>query len=236
MSHYELKPKEDGVRVDVGYDPWLDFYFFQLRRKMPGEGYKLVDWIGDGVVQRVNHAPCIPEIILNEAAKYSEIPDGLLELLISDRNPEPLLLESDPVIYAGMIEGEVWRHRPGTDPDEGLRIVGPQAKCFARSRQIAFAILRDFTGNEVRAKRLVPFFATSVLSELLAAPRKWLLTEVDVKHAIRDIEAENGLHWIVDAQCYVGDAKTTKLRSNDQLRRSARAGNHRQWGQVPVTT
>ncbi|HZC24982.1 MAG TPA: hypothetical protein VE866_16725, partial [Candidatus Binatia bacterium] len=141
-----------------------------------------------------------------------------------DRHTGPQIVPSTPVMYAGWPNGEVWRHRPSTDPVEGVQIVVKPAKHFIRERHIAFAILKDFLGNEYRARRLSPGFGMLVVRDL--PEKRWLLTEVDIQNGIRAVEAQCSLCWLEEGECYAGDCKTEKLDPAEQRKRADWAGKH----------
>ncbi|MGC2614611.1 MAG: hypothetical protein WA354_11315 [Terracidiphilus sp.] len=229
MSRYSLSPLKEGTKVDVGYDPWIDSYFFQLR--VPeGRNFKVARWIGHGIGNcsvSDGSVESIPEKVIEAVAQHAEIPTGLLEALIADRHPEPELVASEPVVYAGWPNGQVWRNRPSVDPTGGHQLVVKPAKYINHERHIGFAILKDFLGHEDRAKRLAEDFGKLVLRGL-PEKRNWLLTEVDVQIGVRDVEAQNGLYWLADGKCYLGDCKVNAVRPEAQLKRAEKVRRLRQ--------
>jgi hypothetical protein len=235
MSRYSLIPIKECTKVDVGYDPWIDSYFFQLRVREGGRNFKIARWLGHGIGDRSvsdGSVESIPEKILEIASQYAEVPVRLLEFLIEDRHPEPKLVPSEPVVYAGLPCGEVWRHRSSVDPVEGLQIVVKPAKRILRERHIAFAVLNDFLGNEYRAKKLAPAFGMLVIRNL-PEKRNWLLTEVDVQNGIRDVEAQYGLNWLDRAGGYAGECKLKELYPDKQRDRADHAGRHLDLSEMP---
>ena len=221
MSRYSLNSINEGSRVDVGYDALLDSYFLQVRVPDDRGEVHLKRWLGNGMGSLGSDGVVsIPEIILVEAAKYAAIPSDLLDTLLADRNREPEPVESDPVIYAGMPNQEVRRHRPSVDPSEGVMITIRPSRVFTRDRQLAMVLLRDFLGDEHRARRLAREFAALVVRKL-SNSRPWLLTERDLQEAVCTIETRFGLNWIAEAMCYAGEGP--RVRPEAQLRRAGRA-------------
>ena len=220
MSRYSLNPIKEGSKVDVGYDPLLDSYFLQVRIPDTRGELHLKQWRGNGLGGlESDGVVSIPEIILEEAAAYAVVPAGLLEALLEDRNHEPELVGSEPVIYAGTPNKEIWRHRPGVDPPEGILLAIRPSRVFGRDRQLAMVLLRDFLGEESRARRLARNFAALVVRNL-PGNRPWLLTERDLQETVRDVETTLGLNWIAGAKCCAGEGLS--VTPEVQLRRSGR--------------
>lgn len=222
MSRYSLEPKREGSRVDVGYDPLLDTFFLQVRWPDARGATHLKIWRGHGVGgPEIGGCQSIPEEIIEEAGVYAAIPSGLLEALLVDRNQEPIASALDPVTYAGMPNGEMWRHRRGIDPTGGALLELRPSRVFAPKQQIAMVLLCDFLGCSDRARRLARDFAQIVMGSL-ADNRPWLFTELDMQDGIRRVEELHGWHWIEEAKCYAGEGK--RVKPEVQLRRAGRCG------------
>ena len=220
MSRYSLNPIKEGSKVDVGYDPLLDSYFLQVRVLNTHGEVHLKLWRGNGLGGfESGGVVSIPEKILEEAASYAAVPSDLLEALLSDRNREPELVESEPVVYAGMPNNEVWRHRPSVDPHDGVLITIRPSRVFERGRQLAMVLLRDFLGDEARARRLAKDFAAMVVRGL-PENRPWLLTDRDLQEGVCAVETRLGLNWIAEAKCYAGEGQ--RVTPEAQLHRSGR--------------
>jgi hypothetical protein len=220
MSRYSLNPIKEGSKVDVGYDPLLDSYFLQVRVLNTHGEVHLKLWRGNGLGGLdSNGVVSIPEKILEEAASYADVPSDLLEALLADRDHDPELVEAEPVVYAGMPNNEVWRHRPSVDPHDGVLITIRPSRVFERGRQLAMVLLRDFLGDETRARRLAKDFAAIVVREL---PENcpWLLTERDLQEGVCAVETRLGLSWIAEAKCYAGEGQ--RVTPEVQLHRSGR--------------
>jgi hypothetical protein len=220
MSRYSLNPIKDGYKIDIGYDPPVDSYFLQVRIPNGRGETRLAQWHGNGVPRLQPHGVVsIPEIILEEAAKYASVPAGLLEMLLADRDPERELVASEPVVYAGLPNQEVWRHRSRVDPPSGAPMEIRDSRVFSRSQRIAMALLLDFIGHKPRARRLARDFAVMVVDPLLNK-RSWLLNERDIQEGIREVETRLGLHWLAATKCYAGEG--VPLTPELQLRRASR--------------
>jgi hypothetical protein len=147
MSRYSLNPIKEGSKVDVGYDPLLDSYFLQVRVLNTHGEVHLKLWRGNGLGGLdSNGVVSIPEKILEEAASYADVPSDLLEALLADRDHDPELVEAEPVVYAGMPNNEVWRHRPSVDPHDGVLITIRPSRVFERGRQLGFVLMSVLFG------------------------------------------------------------------------------------------
>jgi hypothetical protein len=211
---------KEGYKVDVGYDAPVDSYFLQVRMPNGNGSVHLVQWRGNGVVDFGSEGVIsIPEVILADAAKYASVPDGLLEALLVDRDPEPEEVSSEPVIYVGMSNKEVWRHRASIDTSNGLRLKLKPSNTYSFSQRVAMAILRDFLDHEDRARRIVRGVAATVVSKLIDK-RSWLLTELDMNKAVLEAESTLGLRWLKESKCYAGEGE--RVDAEMQLRRAGR--------------
>lgn len=228
MSCYKLQTKNQGTRVDVGYDVLLDTYFLQIRVRNEHGKSSLKTWEGHGIGGSAGNSIIHdPYALWGKIDEHALVPVDLMTRLIEDRNPTPELIEIDPVIYVGTMDKEVWRHRPGSDPEMGVQIDLAAPKHLSRERQIALAVLRDVLGNEVRAKTLVREVAVLLQNTVLR--RTWLVNENDLMQAIRNAEMARGLTWIASANCYSGHGKPCEPEA--QLLRNSRDASG--WKMVP---
>ncbi len=186
---------------------------------MPNEkgDARLVTWRGNGVTDYGSAGVVsIPEVILADAAKNASVPEGLLEALLADRDPAPEDVSSDPVIYAGMINKEVWRYRAGVDARSGMRMRLKPASTYTFSQRVTLALLRDFLGHEDRARRIVRSVSAAAVSKLMDR-RSWILTESDMNSAVQQAESMLGLRWLMESKCYSGEGE--RVDAEMQLRR-----------------
>lgn len=220
MSRYSLQTINEGTKVDLGYDPVIDSYFLQVRIPDEKGQRSLGRWLGNGNGPLGTEAVIsIPEEIIEEAAKFAAIPDGLLHSLIDDRPYEPVPVESGPVVYAGMRNMTVWSCRgEGAAAKEQLIAIRP-SRIFDRNRILAKVLLHDFFGQdyELRARRLAKAFSVILLRNL-PRNRCWMLTEQDMKEGIYATELQMGLVWIPQGRCYAGEGDRVKPEA--QLRRA----------------
>jgi hypothetical protein len=220
MSRYTLNPMKEGYKVDVGYDAHVDSYFLQVRMPNSRGDSHLVQWRGNGVVDfGTEGVISIPEVILADAAKYAHVPEGLLEALLADRDPEPEEVSSEPVIYAVMPNKEVWRYRAAIDTSNGTRMRLKPSNTYSFSQRVTMAILREFLGNEDRARRIVRVVSATVVSKLIEK-RSWLLTERDMNEAVLEAESTLSLRWLKESKCYAGEGD--RVDAEMQLRRAGR--------------
>jgi len=222
MSRYSLNSIDEVSKIDVGYDAQLDSYYLQVRRPNAHGEFHLTQWKGSGV-GGVGAGGIVPlaDLIIDEAARVAVIPEGLLEALLADRDAEPEVETSVAVLYAGYPDQTVWRYRSGVDSERGLQLPIKNSKVFHRSISIAMVLLREFLGNEERAKKLAKDFAASVVARF-PTRKPWMLTEVDMQQAIASIESNLGLSWVVAGKCYVGEGQ--RVQPEEQLRRTRRKG------------
>jgi hypothetical protein len=223
MSRYSPKPIRPTDRVDLGFDALTGTYFLQVRRRNFRGQLETIVWLGHGVGgQEGGGIIGCPNTILDEAMRYAYIPADLLERLVADRDFTPVLVESKPVIYAGLANQEIWRYRAGEDPASGTPLSIKESPRFSWMNQVAMALLRDFLGEEQRVRRIVDDFAASVIKGL-KLNRPWLLTEREMQEGVYQAESKNGLRWIEAAKCYSGEGKRGTAES--QLRWASNVAN-----------
>jgi hypothetical protein len=218
MSWYPLKPKQEGARVDVGWDIYAGSFYLQVRVPRGNGQFQIKAWSGSGVGgPELKGIVLSPEEIIEEASLYAEIHGDLLEKLRTDRETEGDLVVSDRVTYIGTASLEIWRYRQGVDPERGVRLEMRPARNFSPECVAALALLSDFLGDVSRAKRLSKQFAKCMFKELFAG-RRWFMTELDMQRAVFGVEQILDLQWINEAKCYAGEGKS--VLPEEQLDRS----------------
>jgi hypothetical protein len=231
MSLYTLNPIKEGFTVVVGYDAPVDSYFLQVRRTNE-QGSSLIQWRGNGILDQAGQGIVnIPEIILTDAAKYAMVPEDLLPALLADRDLEPEQVSSEEVVYAGLPNKEVWRCRASVDTPAGTRLKMSPASAYTFSQRVSMAILRDFVGDEDRARRIVWEVSANVISKIVGK-RAWLLTERDLNAVVLETETSLGLRWLKEHKCYAGEGK--RVPAELQLRRAARKRNTSQPAEMRI--
>ena len=86
MSHYELTPQDSRYEVTIGWDPPLANFFLQVRDREidDSDADPITVWKGaDGYATEIDVAR-----VLEEAAKWADVPADLLDRLLSDKERE----------------------------------------------------------------------------------------------------------------------------------------------------
>lgn len=225
MSRHTLQAKIDGAKVDIGYDPLIDSYFLQARVPDANGKVRIDAWLGCGVAgAETSGLIRDPEVVVQRASAYAEVPEGLVAILKSERGIEPKRIESEPVVYAGLPDQQVWRYRKGVDSEKGEQVSVRRHEIYRWERQVAFSILEDFLSSPARAKRLASDFAKLVMEDQLKK-KHWLLTEADLASGIYLIENALDLRWLPQQGCYAGKGTTPDLTPEAQLRRAEHLAN-----------